>query len=177
MSLSGIRTLSLLLLAAPGLLACRQNPLVKPANPAPKAVAKATLGQTPGTILLDGSMSTDDGPIAKYQWRSGTRRPDGMGRLIPSGIMTTAWPGDGQVVMVSQLPDGCWTFDLWVTDTLGATSDPVTTTPIAVGNATCPSTAGTGGGAAGAVAGGGGASGGGAVGGGAGGAMAGAGGQ
>jgi hypothetical protein len=142
-----------LLIAAPGLLACRQNPLVQRANPPPKAVATADASeypQAPATVKLDGTGSTDDGSIVTYQWFSATKNPDGAGRLVPEG-QSLNWPDDQPTVSV-QLPEGIWTFGLWVTDDLGVTGVPGYVTVI-VGDPPRP-TAGAGGAGPGGGAGG-----------------------
>jgi hypothetical protein len=139
-------SLSLGLLITPALLACRQNPLVQPANPAPKAVAvanPATYPQAPATVTLDATGSTDDnGSIATYQWFSATAKPNGEpGRLVPEG-QSLNWPDDKPTVSV-ELPEGIWTFGLWVTDDQGVTGAPGYVT-VTVGDPPAPA-AGSGG--------------------------------
>jgi hypothetical protein len=125
--------------ALPGLLACRQNPLVKRANPPPRADASATqteYPQAPATVMLDGSRSSDDGKVTQWHWLSATKDPDGKpGRYVPPDVpeaQRAGWPPDGQTSSV-QLPRGIWKFSLWVTDDQGVTGDPATV-EIFVGN-------------------------------------------
>jgi hypothetical protein len=146
MSVSRVTTLSLVLLAAPGLFACRQNPLVKPANPPPRAVARANTTEIApgGSVTLDATGSTDiNGTVAGYRWLSGTKKPDGTpGRNIPPGVPEgVTWPADGPTVTVTLPEQGWWVFTLWVVDDLGAISDPSTVT-IKVGSPTEPSPTG-----------------------------------
>jgi hypothetical protein len=118
-------------IAAAALLACRKNPLVLPANTSPQAVAKADAAeypQAPATVKLDGTGSTDDGAIATYQWFSATEQTDGGGRLVPEG-QSLNWPDDQPTVDV-QLPEGIWTFALWVTDDEGVIGAPAYVTVI-----------------------------------------------
>jgi hypothetical protein len=150
MGLGRILLLSLALFSAlPGLLACRQNPLVKRANPPPKADASATqteYPQAPATVMLDGSRSTDDGKITQWHWLSATKDPAGKpGRYVPPDVpeaQRPGWPADGMTSSV-QLPEGIWKFSLWVTDDQGVTGD-AATVEIFVGNPDRP-TGGTGG--------------------------------
>jgi hypothetical protein len=114
-----------LLIAAAGTLGCRKNPLVEPANPPPKAVARADYARypdVPATVKLDASGSTDDGTIVSYQWLSATQPAEGGGRMVPKG-QSIDWPEDAKTVDV-ELPEGIWTFGLWVTDDQGVTGAP-----------------------------------------------------
>src|SRR6476620_5049564 len=107
MSVSRVSRLSLGLITGLGLLACRQNPLLKELNPSPHALAKATVSGS--TITLDGTGSKDDGTIVSYRWLSDTRRPDQKtGRYAPpdlSPAQAAGWPGDGPIVTVPNVPE------------------------------------------------------------------------
>lgn len=113
-------------IVAAALLACDKNAVVQPGNPPPQAVAKAdatAYPQAPATVNLDATGSTDDGAIVSYQWLSATEPPDEEGgRLVPEG-QSLNWPDDKPTVSV-QLPEGTWTFGLWVTDDEGVTGAP-----------------------------------------------------
>jgi hypothetical protein len=125
--------------------ACRQNPLVERANPAPTAVAKinpAAPSEAPVMVTLDGTGSTDDGSITEYRWLSATPKPDGMpGRYIPPGE-SADWPADTAMTTV-QLPEGIWSFQLWVKDDQGVVGAPAKVT-VNVGDVPVPA-AGAGG--------------------------------
>jgi hypothetical protein len=145
---------------------CREDPAIKPVNQIPIADARiirngesvngrmdggaAALAfdytGTPVTITLDASHSIDpDGTIAAYHWLSATLAPDGgihlpdeggvSLRWIPPGAPLN-WPGD-EVQPQVKLGKGSWSFDLWVTDNLGAISNPDTIT-ITIGNVVSP---------------------------------------
>ncbi len=88
---------------------------------------------TPVTVTLDGSHSySPDGTIVAYHWFSGTLAPEGgtelpdeggvLLRWVPPGAPPN-WPGDAEQPQVS-LGEGIWSFELWVTDSQGAISDP-----------------------------------------------------
>jgi hypothetical protein len=133
--------------ASTGVLACRQNPLVKRANPPPIADVSATMTEypeAPAAVVLDGSRSTDDGSITQWHWLSATANPDGKGgRFIPPDVpqdQRAGWPPDGMRTTV-QLPKGIWKFSLWVTDNQNVTGTPVTV-EIFVGNPDRPAGAG-----------------------------------
>jgi hypothetical protein len=142
-------------ITAAALLACRQSTFVEPANPAPQAVAKADAAEypnAPATVTLDATGSTDDGAIVAYQWLSATGQPDDeAGRLVPEG-QSVDWPTDEPTVSV-QLPEGIWTFGLWVTDDLGVTGAPAYVTVI-VGDPPRPEAGAGGAGPAGGAGGG-----------------------
>jgi len=141
-------------IAAAALFACRKNPIVQPANPPPQAVARADYAKypdVPATVKLDASGSTDDGAIASYRWFSATAAPDGEdGRLVPEGE-SLDWPDDQPTVSV-QLPEGIWTFGLWVTDVLGVTGAPAYVT-VTVGDPPQPEAGAGGAGPAGGAGG------------------------
>jgi hypothetical protein len=101
---------------------------------------------TPVTVTLDGSHSySPDGTIVAYHWFSGTLAPEGgtelpneggvLLRWVPPGAPPN-WPGDAEQPQVS-LGEGIWSFDLWVVDSQGATSDPSTIT-VTVGTVVNP---------------------------------------
>ena len=83
-------------------------------------------GGEPVELVLDGSASDDpDGRITEYLWMSGTRDPSGApGRYVQAGEGRD-WPEDGRTTQVV-LPEGFWTFHLYVRDDGGAVSDPAT---------------------------------------------------
>jgi len=141
-------------IAAAALLACRKNPVVQPANHPPQAVARTDASEypaAPAMVKLDATGSTDDGAIVTYQWFSATEKPDGEGgRLVPEG-QSVNWPDDTATVNV-QLPEGIWTFGLWVTDDLGVTGVPDYVTVI-VGDPPRPEAGSGGGGPAGGAGG------------------------
>jgi hypothetical protein len=139
-----------LVLAAAG---CRNDPLIKPANRQPIAVARvinngmpvaadskdpaalafAFMGQ-PVTVTLDATASFDpDGSIKGYRWLSGTAAPDGG---APHRLAVMGLPSNVAQPPVT-LGEGAWTFSLWVTDNHDLISD-VATISITVGNAVPP---------------------------------------
>jgi hypothetical protein len=155
---------AVLVLGATG--GCREDPAIKPVNQIPIADARIIRnGESvnarmeggagalsfdytgmPITITLDASNSYDpDGTIVAYHWLSATLAPDGGIQLpdeggvslrwIPPGVSLN-WPGD-QVKPQVTLGQGSWSFDLWVTDNLGAISNPDTIT-ITIGNVVSP---------------------------------------
>jgi hypothetical protein len=108
--------------------ACREDPLVDAINLAPEANAGedqvAEAEQGPITVVLDGSGSADpDGRVVGWQWFGANAGPDG-GVALPEGAEPT-WPDDVESPEV-ELPEGVWTFSLWVTDEHGAVSAPDT---------------------------------------------------
>jgi hypothetical protein len=160
------RALVAVVLVAGAAGGCREDPAIKPVNQIPIAEARLIRnGQSVGglmdggagplsfdftgspiTITLDGSQSYDpDGTIAAYHWLSSTLAPDGgiqlpdeggvSRRWIPPGAQLN-WPGD-QVQPQVKLGQGIWSFSLWVTDNLGAISNPDTIT-ITIGNVVDP---------------------------------------
>jgi hypothetical protein len=129
-------------------IGCRNDPLIKPANRQPIAVAqvikdgkpvdgatkdKAMLtfpsnGQ-PVAVTLDATASFDpDGSIKSYRWLSGTPAPDGG---MPPRVAITGLPSTASQPQL-MLGEGDWTFDLWVGDNHGLLSD-VDTISIHVG--------------------------------------------
>jgi hypothetical protein len=91
---------------------------------------------TPVTVTLDGSHSSSpDGTIVSYRWLSGTLADGGTERADEGGVLlrwvppgaAPNWPGDAEQPQVS-LGEGIWSFELWVTDSQGATSEPSTIT-------------------------------------------------
>jgi len=136
---------------------CRENPIVPDGNKLPFANAGFDLqvdyAGTPVTVMLDGTMSTDDGVIDRYLWFSATPLslgdedagiPPGMGalsyttsmannnsvtvtgggRFVPVG-QRADWPDDVAQPMVT-LDRGLYTFALWVRDDVGVVSEPDT---------------------------------------------------
>jgi hypothetical protein len=123
---------ALLLLLGSG---CREDPLVDSINVAPVANAGPDQADESGaatvTVVLDGSGSTDsDGHIESWHWFSASSGPDG-GVALPPGEEST-WPEDVANPQV-ELPEGAYTFSLWVVDERGAVSEP-DTVQIQVGN-------------------------------------------
>jgi hypothetical protein len=123
---------SLLLAFASGLCcltACREDPLIEAGNLPPLANAGESRqvpyqGGMATLVTLDGSGSTDpDGRITAWRWWSGTARADGdAGVALPAGE-SADWPADVEKPEV-MLPEGVWTFSLWVIDDAGAVSKP-----------------------------------------------------
>jgi hypothetical protein len=109
-------------------LGCREDPLVESINVAPLANAGEDQVDESGaamvTVVLDGSGSTDsDGEVVSWRWFSATAGPDG-GVALPEGA-DSSWPEDVANPQL-ELPDGVWTFSLWVIDEHGAVSEPDT---------------------------------------------------
>lgn len=76
-------------------------------------------------VTLDGTASTDaDGTIVAWRWLSSTPGEGDAGREIPDGEMP-GWPADEAKPKV-RLPEGPWSFTLWVTDNVGNISEPDT---------------------------------------------------
>lgn len=115
---------------------CRQDPQLASINLAPLANAGAdqqvaSAGATT-KVSLDGSGSSDpDGQITAYRWFNATGKVDG-GVAFPAGQSDAAWPEDA-VKPELELPDGVWSFSLWVVDEDGAVSEP-STVKITVGD-------------------------------------------
>jgi len=115
--------------------ACREDPLVDSINVAPLANAGpdqvTESGAAAVMVTLDGSGSTDeDGEVVSWRWFSASAGPDGGVALPPDADST--WPEDISNPQV-ELPEGVWTFSLWVIDERGAVSEP-DTVQIQVGN-------------------------------------------
>jgi hypothetical protein len=107
---------------------CREEPSLARLNLLPKALAgddqEVEFEGEPVSVTLDGSGSSDtDGEITQWQWFSAIGAPDG-GVAVPEGEAPT-WPEDGEQPTVI-LPQGVWTFALWVEDDRGAVSLPDT---------------------------------------------------
>jgi hypothetical protein len=107
---------------------CREEPLLSRLNLVPEARAgddqEVAFAGQPVDVTLDGSGSSDtDGVIMSWQWFSAISAPDG-GVAVPEGE-TPTWPEDAERPTVA-LPQGVWTFALWVEDDRGAVSLPDT---------------------------------------------------
>jgi hypothetical protein len=145
---------------------CREDPTIKPLNQLPIADARVIRdGQsvnakvdggaalltfdftgTPVAITLDASHSHDpDGTITAYRWLSATPAGEGGAELPDEGGVELRWiPPDaapdwpGTTVQPQiELGQGIWYFTLWVTDNLGAVSNP-DTIKISIGNVVDP---------------------------------------
>jgi hypothetical protein len=107
---------------------CREEPLLTRLNLVPEARAgddqEVAFEGEPVSVTLDGSGSSDtDGEITSWQWFSAISAPDG-GATVPDGEAPT-WPEDAERPTVV-VPQGVWTFALWVQDDNGAVSLPDT---------------------------------------------------
>ena len=140
-----------IVLALAALLGCRENGIAKEPNDAPLAIAMVVnaAGETVdkkaapemrtfpldangmAAVTLVGSASSDpDGEVVKYRWMSATPiMGDPSSRMVPEGQAAT-WPEDSARPNIV-LPQGEWTFNLWVVDDGGEISAPDVITVIA----------------------------------------------
>jgi hypothetical protein len=121
--------LGLLLVLVAAVSGCDRDPPFARVNLLPEADAgeDQTVASSGGTaqVTLDGSGSSDeDGEIRGWRWFSATGGSSAGITVVPAGE-DPAWPEDIASPSVV-LPDGIWTFSLWVKDDDDAVSLPDT---------------------------------------------------